>query len=202
MRLSVHVRSIHPRETTATWIISIFAAAKVSQRDYCGATRFHPREKRREKERRGEDRMRERRRRVVMRLRRLNITVNRARSNSDAGAGATRKHLSRWRDWGCKTRPIPRREKGRKEDRVGWINSKKRGISLAPLSLTLSLRGTERTKLSQDGSPRRLNPFRLIPDRRELTVATTIVFSKTCPRSNAVGCLIIYEFRKYPGKLY
>ena len=48
-------------------------------------------------------------RQIVMRLRRLNITVNRARSNSDVGAGATRKHLSRWWDWGyCKTRPIPR----------------------------------------------------------------------------------------------
>jgi len=40
--LSMHVRPIHPRGKTATWIISIFAAAKVSQRDYCGATRFHP----------------------------------------------------------------------------------------------------------------------------------------------------------------
>lgn len=53
--LSMHVRPIHPRGTTATWIISIFAAAKVSQRDYRGATRFHPREKRRELERRGEE---------------------------------------------------------------------------------------------------------------------------------------------------
>lgn len=35
-------RFIHPLETTVTWIISIFAPAKVSQRDYRGATRFHP----------------------------------------------------------------------------------------------------------------------------------------------------------------
>lgn len=43
----VHARPIHPRGATVTWIISIFAPAKVSRRDYCGATRFHPREKRR-----------------------------------------------------------------------------------------------------------------------------------------------------------
>lgn len=49
---SMHARSIHPRGTTATWIILIFAPAKVSQRDYCGATRFHPRETRRGEERR------------------------------------------------------------------------------------------------------------------------------------------------------
>lgn len=87
---------------------------------------------RRGEERKREERMWEQRGRVVTRLRRLNITVNRAHSNSDAGAGATRKHLSRWRDWGCKIRPIPHREKGRKENKVGWINSKKRGISLSP----------------------------------------------------------------------
>lgn len=52
---SMHARSIHPRGTTATWIILIFAPAKVSQRDYCGATRFHPRETRRGEERRGEE---------------------------------------------------------------------------------------------------------------------------------------------------
>lgn len=95
---------------------------------------------------------------------------------------------------GARPSPFPVGRKGGRK--TGWGGSTRRNGGF------LSLRGTERTKLSQDGSPRRLNPFRLIPDRRELTVATTIVFSKTCPRSNAVGCLIIYEFRKYPGKLY
>jgi len=119
----VHIRSIHPRGTTATWIILIFAPAKVSQRDYCSATRFHPRETRR-----GEDRVREWRGQVVTRLRRLNITVNRVRSNSDA-AGVMRKHLSRWRDWGWRNPAHSRREKERKKDKVGWINP---GISLSP----------------------------------------------------------------------
>lgn len=142
-------------------------------------------------ERRGE----EKRGRIVTRLRRLNITVNRARSNSAAGAGATRKHLSRWRDWGgARPGPFPVGRKGGRKTRWGGSTRRNGGF--------LSLRGTERTKLSQNGSLRRLNPFRLIPDRRELKAATTIVSPKTCPRSNAVGCLIIYEFRKYRQKLY
>lgn len=79
-----------PWKTTVTWIISIFAPAKVSRRDYRGATRFHPR-----REEEGALGAGVGRDRIATRLRRLNITVNRARCNSDAGAGATRKHLSR-----------------------------------------------------------------------------------------------------------
>lgn len=79
-----------PWKTTVTWIISIFAPAKVSRRDYRGATRFHPR-----REVEGALGAGVGRDRIATRLRRLNITVNRARCNSDAGAGATRKHLSR-----------------------------------------------------------------------------------------------------------
>jgi len=72
-------RPLRSRGTTATWIISIFAPAKVSRRDYRDATRFHPR-----RGGKGEEGSAGR----VTRLRRLNITVNRARRNSDAGAGA------------------------------------------------------------------------------------------------------------------
>jgi len=40
----MQARPIHPRgKRRVTWIISIFAPAKVSRRDYRGATRFHPR---------------------------------------------------------------------------------------------------------------------------------------------------------------
>jgi len=53
---------------------------------------------------------------------------HRIRSNSDAGAGVMRKHLSRWQEeW--RNPAHSRREKERKEDKVGWINS---GISLSP----------------------------------------------------------------------
>lgn len=45
---------IHPRgKRRVTWIISIFAPAKVSRRDYRGATRFHPRQEERPVEKRG-----------------------------------------------------------------------------------------------------------------------------------------------------
>lgn len=70
---------------------------------------------------------------------------------------------------------FPHRQKGRKEEQDG----------VDQLEETGDFRGTERTKLSQGGSPCRLNPFQLIPDRRELTVATTIVSSGTSPRINA-----------------
>lgn len=60
------------------------------------------------------------------------------------------------------------------EDRTGWVDQ---------LEETGDCSGTERTKpfTGSPLSPRRLNPFQLIPDRRELTVATTIVFSKSVP---------------------
>lgn len=89
---------------------------------------------------------------------------------------------------GVRHGPFPVESKGGRRDRAGWINSKKRGISA----------GQRGTKLSRDGSLRRLNPFQLIPDRRELTAATTIVSSNTSPLEvSAVGCLIIYELWKY-----
>jgi len=43
LRFPRRARPVHSRGTTATWIISIFALAKVSRRDYRDATRFHPR---------------------------------------------------------------------------------------------------------------------------------------------------------------
>jgi len=43
LRFLRRARPVHSRGTTATWIISIFAPAKVSRRDYRDATRFHPR---------------------------------------------------------------------------------------------------------------------------------------------------------------
>lgn len=80
------------------------------------------------------------------------------------------------RDGGREThRPVPHSRQGRKEEQDG----------VDQLEETGDFRGTERTKLSQGGSPCRLNPFQLIPDRRELTAATTIVSSGTSPRINA-----------------
>lgn len=90
------------------------------------------------------------------------------------------------RDWGREIhRPVfpTQRKDGRKERQGRESGSQLEGTE----GRGEDFRGTERTKLSRDGShsPRRLNPFQLIPDRRELTAATTIVSSGISRRSNA-----------------
>lgn len=90
---------------------------------------------------------------------RLNITVNRDRCNSDAGAGVTRKHLSRWRDTRRGEARMPSSVKGGE----GWREG---GGIVDQLEETGDFFGTGRTKLAR-GCCSRLNPS--LTDRLELT---------------------------------
>lgn len=150
---------IHPRRTAVTWIISIFAPAKVSRRDYRGATRFHPRQEReREKGERRKEKSAPRTPglregwRLVTRLRHLNITVNRARPVIRMPAQVPRGYIYQDGEIGGARHTGPSfswDEKGRKKTatRSGWVDQ---------LEETGDCRGTERTKLSRVRLSRRV----------------------------------------------